>query len=57
MLTGIRTGKSPLWRPGHRYEDNIIMDLKKMPESEWIRFKIGVVKETCCKRGIETAVL
>ena len=28
MLTGEHTGKRPLWRPRHRWEDNIRMDLK-----------------------------
>ena len=28
MLTGKPTGKRPLGRPGHRWEDNIRIDLK-----------------------------
>ena len=28
ILTGTPTGKRPLGRPTHRWEDNIIMDLK-----------------------------
>ena len=28
ILTGKPTGKSPLGRPGHRWEDNFGMDLK-----------------------------
>ena len=29
MLTGKPTGKIPLGRPGHRWEDSIKMDIKK----------------------------
>ena len=29
ILTGKPTGKGPLERPRHRWEDNIIMDLKR----------------------------
>ena len=30
MLTGTPTGKRPLGRPKHRWEDNIRMDLKEI---------------------------
>ena len=30
MLTGTPTGKRPLGRPSHRWEDNIRMDLKEI---------------------------
>ena len=30
MLTGTPTGKRPSGRPRHRWEDNIIMDLKEI---------------------------
>ena len=30
ILTGKPTGKRPLWRPKHRWEDNIRMDLKEI---------------------------
>ena len=30
ILTGTSIGKSPLGRPGHRWEDNIRMGLKKI---------------------------
>ena len=30
ILTGTPTGKRPLGRPGHRWEDNIRMDLKEI---------------------------
>ena len=30
VLVGIPEGKSPLWRPRRRWEDNIKMDLEKV---------------------------
>ena len=30
ILTGTPTGKKPLGRPSHRWEDNIRMDLKEI---------------------------
>ena len=38
MLTGKPTGKAPLGRPRHRWEDNIRMDLKEMDVSgkNWV---------------------
>ena len=38
ILTGKPTGKRPLWRPWHRWEDNIRMDLKEigMKYRNWV---------------------
>ena len=40
ILTGIPAGKSPLRRPGRRWEDNIRMDLKEIciNTRNWVDF-------------------
>ena len=46
MVTGIPTGKRPLGRPRHRWEDNIRMDLKEMVSIREIGLfwlKIGII--------------
>ena len=44
ILTGKPTGKRPLGRPRHRWENNIRMDLKKISIREvgliWLRIEI-----------------
>ena len=36
ILTGKLTGKRPLGRPGHRWEDNIRMDLIDIDMRNWV---------------------
>ena len=44
ILTGKPTGKRSLGRPGHRWEDNIRMDLKEIG-IRLIRLRIGIIGE------------
>ena len=37
ILTGNPTGKRPLGRPRHRWEDNIRMNLKEIGINTWYR--------------------
>ena len=43
ILTGTPTGKRPLGRPRHRWEDNIRMDLKDIGINtrNWVVFGLG----------------
>ena len=48
MLTGKPAGKRPLWRPWHRWEDNIRIDLEEIGINEGIgliRLRIGIIGE------------
>ena len=48
LLTGKPTGKTPLGRPRHRWEDNIRMDLEEMDINAGIgliRLRIGIIGE------------
>ena len=48
ILTGKRTGKRPLGRPGRRWEDNIRMDFKEIcfnTRIGFIRLRIGIIGE------------
>ena len=48
MLTGRPTGKKPLGRPRHRWEENIRIDLKEIisiREIGLIRLRIGIIGE------------
>ena len=46
MLTGKPTGKIPLERPRHRWEDNIRMDLEELMRGiGLIRHRIGIIGE------------
>ena len=45
ILTGKTTGKRPLGRPRHRWEDNIRMDLEEIGIG-LIQLRIGIIGET-----------
>jgi hypothetical protein len=51
MLTGTPTGKRPLGRPRHRWEDNVTMDLKEIRvdvngrNCSLIRLRLGIMGE------------
>ena len=45
ILTGKPTGKRPLGRPRHRWEDNIRMGLESMRGIGLIRLRIGIIGE------------
>ena len=45
MLTGKPTGKRPLGRPRHRWEDDIRMDVEEMRIIGLIRLRIGITGE------------
>ena len=46
ILTGKPTGKRPLGRPRHRWEDNIRMDLEEIGiKAGKIRLRIGIIGE------------
>ena len=44
-LTGKPTGKRPLGRPRHRWEDNIRIDLEEMRVIGLIWLRIGIIGE------------
>jgi len=43
ILTGKPTGKRPLWRPRHRWKNNIRMDLEEI--IDLIRLRIVIIGE------------
>ena len=48
ILTGTPTGKGPLGRPRHRWEENTRMDLKEIrvnTRNGLIRLRIGIIGE------------
>jgi len=52
-LVGKREGNGPLIRPKHRYQDNIIKDLKQLDRQAWTGFiwlKIGTNRRFCERR-------